>query len=545
MLPWRPVPLSEDRPEHNLSTVTHPNASLDDSIVDLLRSAPCEDATEALRTFWSDYLPHRADVLATRIRALPVDVWEAESTLLLALARCHRSAPASNPFAALSYLDAARQAATDPTIGVPVAVARARALCGLGQVADARRELAAARTGLTTLGLHSRLSLEATIFFVEGQCDALAGDVDIAAHRLRHGLGLLPPGVREPAAVEALGWLAFTEYLTAEAGAPALTVERALALANDMGSGPVVELAPALLVLVMIAIDEARTADAASIVGELDAVVVGTEYSVFTQYLKSILDGVLSGPSAQLDRLQTVQLAIHGWQTPTMIGSLHDEERAHALIDLGAVGSARDAATEVSRRTGLSSRHALCPAVTRARLALHVGDFEGALEVTAACRALGDRHAPRSLAYVDVLRAAAHAALGDSATAARAVDRVLLQAARTGWRRHLTSLPYGHFDAMLQRAASRTQPPEVRTVIEELQSRTAPEVCDIAPALSARERVVLDLIVDGDSRQQISSRLNVSPNTVKAQVRSIYRKLGAANRHEAVDKAIKSGLTRS
>jgi LuxR family maltose regulon positive regulatory protein len=40
----------------------------------------------------------------------------------------------------------------------------------------------------------------------------------------------------------------------------------------------------------------------------------------------------------------------------------------------------------------------------------------------------------------------------------------------------------------------------------------------------------------------MASRLSVSPNTIKAQVRSIYRKLGASNRHEAIDRATKYGL---
>ena len=41
----------------------------------------------------------------------------------------------------------------------------------------------------------------------------------------------------------------------------------------------------------------------------------------------------------------------------------------------------------------------------------------------------------------------------------------------------------------------------------------------------------------------MSSQLSVSPNTIKTQVRSIYRKLGASNRHEAIDRAAKYGIT--
>lgn len=57
------------------------------------------------------------------------------------------------------------------------------------------------------------------------------------------------------------------------------------------------------------------------------------------------------------------------------------------------------------------------------------------------------------------------------------------------------------------------------------------------PRLSSRERVVLRALTSGDSLQSIAAELNVSQNTLKTQLRSIYRKLEARNRTEAVEKA--------
>jgi LuxR family maltose regulon positive regulatory protein len=54
---------------------------------------------------------------------------------------------------------------------------------------------------------------------------------------------------------------------------------------------------------------------------------------------------------------------------------------------------------------------------------------------------------------------------------------------------------------------------------------------------------VLDHIIAGHSARQISAQLRVSPNTIKTQVRSVYRKLGASNRHEAIERARSFGLT--
>ena len=41
---------------------------------------------------------------------------------------------------------------------------------------------------------------------------------------------------------------------------------------------------------------------------------------------------------------------------------------------------------------------------------------------------------------------------------------------------------------------------------------------------------------------EIGSRLGLSPHTIKTQARSIYAKLGASNRSEAIDRAVEIGL---
>ncbi len=60
--------------------------------------------------------------------------------------------------------------------------------------------------------------------------------------------------------------------------------------------------------------------------------------------------------------------------------------------------------------------------------------------------------------------------------------------------------------------------------------------------LTAREREVLALLVSGLSVSVIARKLVVSPNTVKKQRASIYRKLGATTREEAAIAAIARGL---
>ncbi|MEE1619387.1 helix-turn-helix transcriptional regulator [Brachybacterium sp. J153] len=62
------------------------------------------------------------------------------------------------------------------------------------------------------------------------------------------------------------------------------------------------------------------------------------------------------------------------------------------------------------------------------------------------------------------------------------------------------------------------------------------------PQLTPRERQVLDLLVQTERRATIAERLFVSPNTVKTQLRSLYGKLGATNREQALSQAMAWGM---
>nr|WP_236571248.1 LuxR C-terminal-related transcriptional regulator [Microbacterium hydrocarbonoxydans] len=62
------------------------------------------------------------------------------------------------------------------------------------------------------------------------------------------------------------------------------------------------------------------------------------------------------------------------------------------------------------------------------------------------------------------------------------------------------------------------------------------------PRLSARELVVLRALTSGAALPSIAADLNVSQNTLKTQLRSIYRKLDARNRADAIERAAKHDL---
>jgi DNA-binding NarL/FixJ family response regulator len=61
------------------------------------------------------------------------------------------------------------------------------------------------------------------------------------------------------------------------------------------------------------------------------------------------------------------------------------------------------------------------------------------------------------------------------------------------------------------------------------------------PELSAREREVLALVVDGFANKQIGQQLRISEKTVKAHLTSIFQRLGVADRTQAALWAQKRG----
>ena len=61
-------------------------------------------------------------------------------------------------------------------------------------------------------------------------------------------------------------------------------------------------------------------------------------------------------------------------------------------------------------------------------------------------------------------------------------------------------------------------------------------------ALTPREVQVLELLAEGLPNKAIAARLNISDQTVKFHVSAICGKLGAANRTDAVRRAVRRGL---
>ena len=78
--------------------------------------------------------------------------------------------------------------------------------------------------------------------------------------------------------------------------------------------------------------------------------------------------------------------------------------------------------------------------------------------------------------------------------------------------------------------------------LTELLPEQQPVADELTEPLSDRELDVLELLAEGLSNKLIAHRLNISEHTVKTHVASIFAKLGASSRTEAVAQAIRRGM---
>jgi len=99
-------------------------------------------------------------------------------------------------------------------------------------------------------------------------------------------------------------------------------------------------------------------------------------------------------------------------------------------------------------------------------------------------------------------------------------------------------------DAIREAAAGGApMSPEVARRVVTLFRKTAPSEPETKP-LTPQELRLLQLLADGHSYQAAAARLDISVNTVRSYVRSVYDKLHVHSKSEAVSRALRHGLIR-
>ena len=91
----------------------------------------------------------------------------------------------------------------------------------------------------------------------------------------------------------------------------------------------------------------------------------------------------------------------------------------------------------------------------------------------------------------------------------------------------------------LQRQNGSYVPPDVVSwlVTQSLNLGAKPQERQVEVRLTAREREVLRLVLEGQANQEIAKSLTISPNTVRSHMRALSVKLEASNRARLVHRA--------
>jgi LuxR family maltose regulon positive regulatory protein len=197
---------------------------------------------------------------------------------------------------------------------------------------------------------------------------------------------------------------------------------------------------------------------------------------------------------------------------------------------LGQTGPARSALREFDRTDPLGI-------VLQATLLVQ----QKAPELTIArLSALPPDAGPRLQASAELLTAAAALLRGDETLAAASVRRFLATSAVHGLTTPVLLVPADQREALWRFAG--TVDPDAVAALGRLPAPLPGSVARVA--LTPREEEVLRQLRETSSVPEIADRLSVSANTVKTQVRTLYRKLEVSNRDEALRVAVLQDLFR-
>lgn len=180
-----------------------------------------------------------------------------------------------------------------------------------------------------------------------------------------------------------------------------------------------------------------------------------------------------------------------------------------------------------------------CVAAARIGLLLASGRDREAFERAAPALALAG-HTVRTRAETLAFAAAAALRVDEEQPAWTWLSEAAVAWETYGPRLHLSALPPRDL-RRLQEFGRRRGSATLRRYLD-VPTPSAPPPDRALPQLTPREHVVLSALAAHDTNRAIADALVVSPHTVKAQLRSVYRKLGVASRREALAMALEIGL---
>gem|GEM_PF-2136828 len=251
----------------------------------------------------------------------------------------------------------------------------------------------------------------------------------------------------------------------------------------------------------------------------------------FIVYAKSDYALLTGNPTLGLRALESA-VAVHGKhvQPGTITLPLIAAARANLLLMQGEGNRALMALENVDQ-THPVIRAAL------ARIELSRGENQRAIVLAHTASRLDNAH-DRALRELRLIRAVAHLRAGDTDEAVR-IFRHFIADQGVGVLRALALMDRRAIQKLIE--LSGVGEDKFQTVQERVSQE--PFMSQVAVvSLTPRESLVLELLNEGLTNLQISEQLVVSTNTVKSQVRSLYRKLDVNSRADALKRAAAYGL---
>ena len=530
-------------------TVHEPSdgGTVERTVEDLLTDGRVDEAVEVVAGAWPTLAELDGGRLRRTIDRLPEPAWSRDPWIMAGMGASYRSVDSPSRSAGLPWFRTAEalMAATPPrsTDVARVRIHSSAALRSLGRVGAAASSALSAMELLdedVELSASVRVASQAQAALQYGLARLHGGAVDDAHRHLRLALGLSERGLTLAQLVECMSGMAAVKYLAGDYRAASGYVAAAREAAGESGLITSAFGAGALVVDTLVAIEQNRLDDARAVSGALAIAAHHSDWEPFAEFAAATYALVDGRHVEGLDHVRRCLASAREWDEAPFVTSLAELMRGVILMHLGEFA----ASVAVFESVEPSADHAVCPDRLIAGVRYKAGDAGGCLQALRACETLGEKHAARSGLDVLLLSAAANYDLDNVASADVAMDRALhLAAVNDAYIPFVLISPIA-MQRMLARASDRQQPARVIALLDEMRTgiESAPLAGSLEP-LSERELDVAQQLFEDKTVSQIASELYISTNTVKTHVRSIYRKLAANNRRDAVRRVKELGLS--
>ncbi|GGH34372.1 LuxR C-terminal-related transcriptional regulator [Microbacterium album] len=515
------------------------SATDDDALVGaILRALAASDHTGAIalaERHWGYLVSFRLGVLRAVVDALPDDFLQARPTF--AVLRQLLLHTFLGPLRPTVYADTIPPLTADMPLldHVVVHTARSAIARSVGRVSDAIAWADRARIELATASCEERAAAEHAM----SELHEHWGLTFLFAGREREAIALFEQSYEwaerlgnPRGAVAAAGELAWLDAHAGRSDAARARLRRVRALIDENpGMHPTRGshlLAEAILHVDALEIREAHAA--------LEAMDDPGEHSL----LRVAIRGLVSGYDPERDP-STVAAEL------LADVSAHHEGFAQAPLNLRMLGAAQarlhvraghpEWALRVLQRGERNGSSAATDGRTAPVLYL-LGEHDRAYALTS--QVLGDVEAPpRACVFALAVRAAIELHRGETALATDTFSQALELVVRYGLVVGFATLPPEDL-----RGLAALLPSDGRVAILDglLDGLMAVPAVPQVPRLTRRERAVLATLATGATLPQAATRLSVSVNTVKTQLRSLHRKLGVHDRQQLIVAARRRGL---